>query len=79
MNKELPVRIPVCEECQTQSLKVEASAIWSVEENNWVLYDVGDVCHCQNEDCDTYEENEDVFLDWVAPEEVKYSKNNWLN
>ena len=37
MTKELPVMIPVCEECQTQSLTVEASAIWDEEENNWLL------------------------------------------
>jgi len=71
LNKPPVKYVPVCEECQTASILVNAEVFWSVEENNWILYDYYDQTRCMNIDCDAFEEGGEVGINWILPEDVK--------
>ena len=72
--------IPVCKDCGTMNLVVDAWVVWDTVADQWVVDGVSDVydsSQCYNEECASYEE--EVNIDWVLPEDVKPTSQDALD
>ncbi len=69
--------IPVCKDCGTMNLVVDAWVVWDTVADQWVVDGVSDMSECANEDCVGYEGY--VNVDWVLPEDVKPTSQDALD
>lgn len=71
LNKPPVKYVPVCEECQTQSVVVEGGAVWDTAKDDWVLEYLYETSRCTNVKCEAFKYGGDISIDWVLPEDVK--------
>ena len=69
--------IPVCKDCYTMNVVVDAWVVWDTAKNDWVIDGMSEESQCSNADCDSYEG--DVWIDWVSPEDVKPTSQEALD
>ena len=58
---------PVCNECGSEDLIVDAILRWNVEQKTWTVYTESNITKCLNENCDNWEA--DTLCDWIDLDE----------
>ena len=54
---------PLCKECGSENLIVDAVLRWDIDEAKWMVYGESNFTKCLNEDCDKWED--DTLVDWI--------------
>jgi hypothetical protein len=58
---------PICNECGSEDLIVDAILRWNVEQKTWAVYTESNITKCLNEECDNWEQ--DTYVDWIDLDE----------